>query len=198
MRDDLIERCARERENSLSELESHIRGLFANPQILPDTYALAEIPVIGGKYIVDQVEFEFPILLLRIVGALCSRERFRVDVPWAPPLPLRLEEIEALKDDDNPRFQLVGYYGDSLEGEDWAYDLHPRFDVYASGLLAYKHAPNRFRSDRELRREFPPRRLKGLCDGRLDWRNPKRIAIDREHQARCAALEARRAAAPIS
>jgi hypothetical protein len=197
MRDGLVERCARERENSLSELESHIRGLFANPQILSGTYALAEVPIIGGKYIVDQVEFMLPTLLPRIVGALCSRERFRVDAPGWPSLPLRSEEIEALEDDNNPRLQLLGLYASSLAGEEWAYDLHPRFNTFCSGLMAYKHTPNHLRSDRELRREFPPRRLKGLCI-ELDWRNPERLAQDRHLAVLGAAYDARMASTSIA
>jgi hypothetical protein len=60
-------------------------------------------------------------------------------------------------------------------------------------LLAYEHTPDCVRSDRELRREFPPRRLAGLCDGELYWRNPEEIALDRENLRRIAAMEAREA-----
>jgi hypothetical protein len=183
MRDDLVERCAREFEN-------HIRGLFENPRIIPGSLALAEIPVIGGLYLADH-ECLIPILLPQICAALCARERFRQDAPdWAPILPLRSEDCEVLELADDHRLCLVGLYGSSLRDAFW--DLqHPPFATFASGLLAYEHTPDELRNDRELRREFPPRKLKGLCDGRLDWRSPERLAFDRHLAALVAAQEAR-------
>jgi hypothetical protein len=47
--------------------------------------------------------------------------------------------------------------------------------------------------NRVLRREFPPRKLKGLRGGRLYWRSPAAVARDRDMLARIAAAEARTA-----
>jgi hypothetical protein len=68
---------------------------------------------------------------------------------------------------------------------------HPPFAAFASGLLAYKHTPDDLRNDRELQREFPPRRLKGLADGWLNWRSPETLARDRRMLALGAAADAR-------
>ena len=45
--------------------------------------------------------------------------------------------------------------------------------------------PSRDEREAELRREFPPRWLKGLCDGLLYWRSPETVARDRKMQALC-------------
>jgi hypothetical protein len=178
---DFVERCARQFESHTPELRRHVLGLFKDPHILPGMVTLAEAPVIGWRYLVDQPHLVI-ILMAQVCAALCARERFRVDAPGYPPLPLREEEIETLKDDGNPRHQLVGFYGDSQAAGFW--DLqHPFFAPFVSGLLAYRATPAKVRNDRELRREFPPRKLAGLCDGRLDWRSPERIAEDRQLSA---------------
>jgi hypothetical protein len=132
-----------------------------------------------------------PCLHQRICMALGARERFRQDAPpWAPILPLRYEDCEALENDDSNRLNLVGYFGSSLREANWDCEGHPGFATFASGLLAYKHTPDHLRNDRTLKQEFPPRRLKGLCGGHLHWRSPATIRWDRKYQARCVAYEA--------
>ena len=65
------------------------------------------------------------------------------------------------------------------------------FAAFASGLMAYKHTPDHLRNERTLRREFPPRKLKGLAGGWLTWRSPATLALDRRMRAMCAAADAR-------
>jgi hypothetical protein len=163
-----------------------LEELFKNPVMLSDT--LAEIPIVGGLYIVSQ---DHCILLPVVCAALCAKAQFSRDAPaWAPCLPLRREDCEKLENDDSNRLNLVGYYGCSLRETSWDYQTHPPFAGFASGLMAYKHTPDHLRNDPELQREFPPTRLKGLCGGHLHWRSPAMIAWDRAYQARCAAYEA--------
>lgn len=169
------------------ELENLIKGLFKTSRKIPGT-GMAEIPVVGGVFLPYG---DYSPLLLTVCAALCAGERFRQDEPAWPPLPLHEELIEVYINAECSRLNLVGLFGKSLWGVDWNYDLHPRLGAFASGLMAYPSTPIELRNDRELLREFPPRELAGLCDGRLYWRSPETIARDREHQARCDAYNAR-------
>ena len=161
-----LEVCGREFEHGVLRC---VEMLFKNPIRIPGT-GMAESPVIGTPYI---MALDHSVLLPAICAALCARERFRQDAPaWAPSLPLRWEDCESLENDDSNRLNLVGYYGSSLRHADWDYDQHPPFAAFSAGLLAYKHTPDYLRNDRELRCEFAPRKLKGICGGKLYWRSP--------------------------
>jgi hypothetical protein len=183
MDDRLIATCEREFAN-------YIEGLFKTVRKIPST-GMAEIPVIGGMY---HTWADHSHLCPQIVAALCCRERFRQDAPDWPILPLHEKDIEAMENDGCLRCNLVGFYADSLSWEIWDYERHPPFAAFASGLMAYKHTPGHLRNDRALRQEFPPRKLKGLCDGWLAWRSPERLALARRMKRLCAAAEAREAA----
>ena len=146
---------------------------------------LREVPFIGGLYVAG-LDPDYP-LLPPVCAALRAREQFRQDAPsWTyQPLPLRAEVCDELVNADNTRLQVVGLYGYSWRCTDWD-RKHPTFRRFCSGLLAYEHTPDRLRDDRELRREFPPRPLKGLCDGELYWRSDATIVWDRQYRAWCA------------
>ncbi len=170
------------------EFERGVARMFDNAPRIPGT-GLGEIPVVGGRFF---LAFATPPELIEMVAmALCARERFRQDVSeeW-PDLPLHETDIEAAQCDDSNRRNLVGYYADSLKGEFWDYELHPRFPVFASGLLSCKTAPVALRSDRSLLKEFPPSPLAGMCDDWLTWRSPQRLVERRKHLAMVAAHEA--------
>jgi len=184
MHDKLLKTCA-------NEFENYIKGLFKNPRMLTKT--LAEIPVVGGLFIPDLMD-QTPFLLLRVCRALCCRERFAQDVPGWPVLPLHEDARTALEEDDCPRCRLLGYYGSSLAGVDWEYDVHPRFSTFASGLLAYRHTPVEIRTDPHLLAKFPPLPLAGLTDGNLYWRSPEQITEDRHQHAWVYEMDARREA----
>jgi|SRR6516165_10214688 hypothetical protein len=53
-------------------------------------------------------------------------------------------------------------------------EQHPSFPDYGCGLMAYKHAPDHLKRDRELLAEFSPRRLDGL-DRFLRWNRADRL-----------------------
>jgi hypothetical protein len=77
---------------------------------------------------------------------------------WAQPLPLSWGDIgRAVKGDG--RAQLVGNYSASLLADKWDFERHPPFHEFCCGMLAQR---SDLCSDPELRREFPPKRLKGL------------------------------------
>jgi hypothetical protein len=82
-----------------------------------------------------------------------------------------LNEREALE--CGGRLHLVSRYALSLLMLDWDYKLHPLFDDFCRGLMAYKHTPDYLRDDPDLQREFPPQPLAGLSD--LRWRTAERI-----------------------
>src|SRR5262245_60955154 len=182
MHDSLTKLCA-------DEFERGIKNLFVNARQIPGT-GMSEIPVTGGVFLPWT---NYSCLLLRVCAALTARERFRQDALGWPVLPLHEREIEEMEESDCPRAKLVGLFAFSLSSQLWNYDLHPRFDTYVSGLMAYKHAPDEIRNNRALQREFPARALPGLCDGVLYWRNAQQIADDRETLAWMAAAEAGRA-----
>jgi hypothetical protein len=170
------------------ELERYIEELFRHPRMISPT--LAEVPVVGGLFIVD---LEHGHLLPRVTAALVARERFRQDVPGWPELPLRWEDCQEMQDDDDPKARLLGFFGESLastEPDLYDYEGHPRFPAFAAGLLAYEATPLELRNDRAMQRRFPPQRLEGLCDGRMVWRSRQTIARDRDVMARVAAMVA--------
>ena len=113
--------------------------------------------------------------MLLVVGALLARERFGTD--W-PDWPGGKEDPQMAGSGDN-RNKLVGFYGASLRESEYDYDLHPPFDAYCGAVMSYEYAPRKLRSDPELRKQFPPCPLEGLCGGWMDWRSPQTIAEHR-------------------
>jgi hypothetical protein len=187
--DRLLEACER-------ELIEHVEQLFRNTHPKSAETYLADIPVIGGPFFPDLIYTHAPLITV-VCAALVARERFELDRPaWARELPLHQDaRQEMIDNEDDPCLQLIGHYAESLSGVQWDYDLHPRFSVFASGIMACEWTPAAIREDRGLAWEFPARTLEGLCDGRMIWRTPAIIAMDRENAARGAALEARQKAA---
>jgi hypothetical protein len=175
-------------EASALELERTLERLFENPKIIPGTSRLAEIPVVGGQYITS---LDRTVPMLRVCRALAADAKFRQETSL--PLPLRQQDCDALINDDDPKVVVVGHYASSQRGEYW-HPEHPSFTAFARGLMAYRHTPIKIRNNRELLWQFPPVRLKGMCDGRLDWRSPETLAEDRLNDRRVAEHEAYEAA----
>jgi hypothetical protein len=169
MRDRLLETFSR-------EYEAYIRRLFEAAPRIPNT-GLAETPIIGGQFFTWA---DHTHLLLKVCRALCAREQVHHDAPGWPALPLHVQEIAAMEAADCPRCGVLGLYAGSLKEMGWNYDEHPHFPAFVGGLLAYDCTPEHIRNDRELRRDFSPRPLMGLCDGELFWRDAARVADDRE------------------
>ena len=131
MTDRLIEACA-------YALERHLEMLFENPVKIPGT-GMCELPVIGNLFVPD-LEDRSQFLPM-IVAALAARERFRQEAPEGPILPLRQEDCEEMMNDDRPRLQAVGLFGDSWRYAGWD-KRHPCFARFCSGLMAYESTPD--------------------------------------------------------
>jgi hypothetical protein len=184
-------RGARLAKSCAREFERHLEGLFEHPRIVPGTKALAEVPIVGGVYIVGDERHAMPCFLPLICAALVARERFKQEWPDWPDLPLNWEHCVKMQHNECRRVALMAHYGFSLASADYDYDGHPRFDTYARGLMAYEHCPIEIRNDPELKAEFPPQELAGICDRQTVWRTDEQIAFARNMLARDAALHAR-------
>lgn len=182
---DYTETSERLTQASARELGIVLEALFENPVWIGT--GVAEAPIIGMPYFVGM----HSELLPTIFRAVRVKERFHRKKPaWAPDLPLRQEDIEVMVAADDPRCNVVGLYANSLRAECW--DLrHPRFDLFCRGLMACEYAPREIRSDPDLQQLFPPRRLEGLCDGKLNWRSPEVLAMDQRVEEIVAEYEAR-------
>ena len=176
-----------------NELEILLEAMFASQPMTPTSFpgvSYGHDPVIGRVFIAGE---DHSAHRLAICGALVADIRFRRETGMS--LPLRREQIEAFVDDDNPRLNVIGLYGGSQRGESWCAD-HPSFAEFVSGVLAHEQVPLAIWQDHSLRREFTPRRLKGLCDDglHLHWRSPKTTAMlranDRIYEAACTARRA--------
>jgi hypothetical protein len=167
------------------ELE-RILELFEDPVRIPGT-GMAEAPIIGNVYF-EQLGHAH--LLPPIFRAVRAEKIFRQEAPGWPELPLRQEDCERLEHNDDPQLAALGLFGSSLRSEQW--DVrHPGFRAFVSGLMAYEHTPREIRNDPDLQQLFPPRRLEGLCDGKLNWRSPEVRAMDRRVEEIVAEYEAR-------
>ena len=155
-------------------LERQVEELFAHAT--PVSRVEAEIPVIGGCF---YQSWPHTSLVQLVVDELIARERFRTDWPDWPQLPLHKNDCARMTGSGDNHDKLLGFFGASLRESEYDCNLHPPFDAYCSGVLCYEYAPRKLRSDAELRKEFPPRPLEGLCGGWMEWRSPKTIAEHR-------------------
>jgi len=159
---------------------AHVEQLFERNRTQPGL--VKTIPYIGNLYRTDG-EKDVAWLKQRVVAALLTRRWFDMTKPpWAGELPLSFADINAAERSDCPRCKRVGYFGDSVRGQGWAWKLHPPFATYCSGLLACGYAPKELQEP-SLRVEFPPQKLAGLADGYTGWRTDEEIAEDRAYAA---------------
>jgi len=133
----------------------------------------ATVPYIGDLFLADAT-FMFPHFKRLVVAALTARALFeRQKPPWAPSLPLSGADIDKRLRDEDPRLNLLGYFGASWACANWG-RFHPPFFVYASGVMASPYTPEHIRTDPRLLREFPPTLLAEL-DHALCWNTGERI-----------------------
>lgn len=177
---------------SVQELEVLLESLFEGAARKPVRSApgvyFGRDPILGHIVISNEDHSELRLLICR---ALVAGAKFRNEAPGWPELPLRQQDIATFVDDDDIRRSVTGLYADSLRAESWS-PQHPGFGAYVGGLMACRSTPKHIRTDPELTRQFPPRRLKGITGGEwLTWRSPEALALDAEMRRMIAADEAR-------
>jgi len=170
-------------------LENFVAGLFADAAALPgaDNFFTApslQVPVIGGITFI--AGWDPPCLRQRVIRAIMTREKFRRAMPTWPELPLYDADCEAMRNADNVRLNVLGYYRGSLHGEGWDH-RHPRFVRFVGALLASERTPDEIRNDVDLRRQFPPCEVDGFDDESLVWRIPEIRAALRKNAENYAA-----------
>ena len=110
---------------------------------------------------------------------LLVREWFAVHGPHdAPPLPLSQCECDDYRNSTGLR-QVVGFYGRSLDANDYDFHRHPSFADFARGLMASHSGIWEVEKDEQMKKRFPPRPLHGMGPG-LFWEAPrkhKRVAV---------------------
>lgn len=89
--------------------------------------------------------------------------------PAGHKLPRGYAERERIKGDDPLSF-IVSVFDRSLEANDYRFRTHPRFDDYASGVLASPLVPSFVKEDPQLLAKYPPAELPGLGAG-LMWKS---------------------------
>jgi hypothetical protein len=129
-----------------------------------DDREYVEAPVIGDWYLVEQAQG-----LKRLISrALITRAGWELQKPyWAPPLPLRADEIEELKRDLLPSLKVMGHYAESLRLTGWS--RHPPFTDYCAGLCALPLTARLMGNDGLW---VPPRPLPGLDGRTMHWTAP--------------------------
>jgi hypothetical protein len=71
-----------------------------------------------------------------------------------PDLPIRDDEIDAMKNAESNIDWLVGVHAESLMWQGWDHRVHPIFFDHVCGIMASEHAPDELREDRALQVEM--------------------------------------------
>jgi len=106
---------------------------------------------------------------------------------WALPLPVSVEELGSLDcggtRQPTPRMQLRYEFAASLRHHEWDFLRHPEWRPYAYTVMAYEHASEFIRHDRELCEEFSPQKFVELwgpgTTNPLHWCSPEKAARDK-------------------
>jgi hypothetical protein len=102
--------------------------------------------------------------------AVLARRWFRRNCePGVPQLPLGYFEREEMK--KGGLQHVVAHYASSLETLEYDVTLHPRFRVYACGVMANGVPYDSIHNDSFMQKHYPPRKLVGL-DGNFLWAPP--------------------------
>jgi hypothetical protein len=167
MSDEIVRRIAEWPHVNI--LKSYVDRLFE--QLNPQPEAFSWTPVTNWSWFYCDEE---PIEQEKDIArrALLAREHFALfGPPDAPPLPVSYGERELLKGGGLPH--IVAWFARSLEAKKYDLQKHPKFEVYARGVMASEYAPDFITKDEGLKRRFPPRPLKGLGPA-LMWQPAKK------------------------
>jgi|SRR5215831_13884571 len=146
------------------EFERYVAGVYSSE---PDHcgHVCASVPWARGGWCFTKAGI--PGLIREIRAALDARIWFSKHGPgWAQPLPLGEDCVAMLRMGGPPH--LLGLYAFSLQLMNYDYLGHPQLYDFCCGVMAHPSAPKHVRDDPELKAEFPPQPLPGLC-GRLVW-----------------------------
>jgi hypothetical protein len=160
--------------NFKTRLEKIVDWLFREIKAKRGDYCVN--PVTGGHFIWG--EDPMPEQKKEAIKALRARRWFEVNSPSdGPRLPLSHDDIEDYRNGRGLR-QIVGFYGRSLEANEYDVHRHPSFEDFARGLMACNSGAWEVEKNAEMRKRFPPRPLNGMNCG-LYWEPPgkqKRVA----------------------
>jgi hypothetical protein len=127
-------------------------------------------PVTGAGFVrgIDRISTQKK----EAIAALRAREWFAVNGPSdAPPLPLSYNDVEDYRK-ARGLMGIVGFFGRSLEANEYDIHRHPSFEDFACGLMAINTGLWGIENDEVLKRRFPPRPLVGMTPGAY-WAPPK-------------------------
>ena len=128
MDDKLMARCRR-------EFERQVKVVFEASRGLPNGHDVHEAPFIGGPFYARAPRQSHVPLMQEVVRALCAQRWFEETAPkWAQPLPLRIEECEALLKDPDEGQRLVARYALMLRSTSWECSTHPPFNEFCAAV----------------------------------------------------------------
>jgi hypothetical protein len=164
-------------------VDGEVERLFAEHP--PIRGAFCTNPITGGHYIGIEDPTEEQKRDARL--ALRTRQWFAQHGPRdAQPLPLSVDEIDDKyrpPPGRNPALHfIVCKYAASLRCCGYDYDLHPSFAEFAAGLLFYERAQDFVRNDEEMRKRYPPHRLRSVENLSCVW-VPSKAEIARRRRA---------------
>src|SRR5262249_49989457 len=169
----------------------YIQALLWSNQI--ETFSLEEGWVenaVVGLFYRPEDEFAAAVVGEADRRASAAREFFRIHGPaWAQPLPTTYDACQKLEDVGG-RMGLFGISARAVYGSVYDYTQHAMPYDFFCGVMALRNTPDNIRRDRDLQKEFPPKRLPGLRSEMEQWclQNSARIeaekAAERELQAK--------------
>ena len=149
-------------------IDDHFQMLYASGNT-----ALEYAPIVARLFS-PQADVEMHKLKLEIFASVAARRHFRLHAPpWAPSLPIRRDEIDAMKDSESCIDRLVGIHAESLKWQGWNYQIHPSFFDHVCGIV--EAAPEELQDDPALQQIFPAKKLLGL-DKDLCWRSVEEVS----------------------
>jgi hypothetical protein len=122
--------------------------------------------------------------------ASAAREFFRIHGPAdMQPLPTTYDDCQKLEGVGG-RMGLLGIYARAVYGSVYDYTQHAKPYDFFCGVMAIRNTPDNIRRDRDLQKEFPPKRIPGMLSEMEQWclQNSARIesekAAERELRAK--------------
>jgi hypothetical protein len=113
--------------------------------------------------------------------ASAAREFFRIHGPAdMQPLPTTYDDCQKLEGVGG-RMGLLGIYARAVYGSVYDYTQHAMPHDFFCGVMAIRNTPDNIRRDRDLQKEFPPKRIPGMLSEMEQWclQNSARIEAEK-------------------